>query len=241
MSATRTWMLARLTGALVPQERAELELDAYRDEVRVEDAAEIAALRAQVAELLVERHSTNTALSDAAESLRAQRDRISELESAAEQAQALHVKFPDSPHCQRDGEQWPCSTVTHLQRPGGLAEQRHLLDGLDHALEALAPRSAARPTCHCDKPDADPYACEAEPEDCTGYHSELNPFSGSRPVSERSAEVSRTCSTCSWRTSVWHVDDGSADEELHRHMSRAHSPTNQQRDITTIETSGSAL
>ncbi|MFE2556030.1 hypothetical protein ACFXGT_08330 [Streptomyces sp. NPDC059352] len=32
MSA-RTWMLARLTGALVPQERAEQELDAYRDEV----------------------------------------------------------------------------------------------------------------------------------------------------------------------------------------------------------------
>ncbi|MDV5145875.1 hypothetical protein R1T08_17085 [Streptomyces sp. SBC-4] len=32
MSA-RTWLLARLTGALVPQERAEQELDAYRDEV----------------------------------------------------------------------------------------------------------------------------------------------------------------------------------------------------------------
>ncbi|MGW4850207.1 hypothetical protein ACWEPZ_03100 [Streptomyces sp. NPDC004288] len=81
MSATRTWLMARLTGALVPQERAELELDAYRDEVRVEDAAEIAALRAQVAELLVERHSTNEALSDAAETVRVQRDQIAELEA----------------------------------------------------------------------------------------------------------------------------------------------------------------
>ena len=33
MSSARTWMLARLTGALVPQERAEQELDAYRNEV----------------------------------------------------------------------------------------------------------------------------------------------------------------------------------------------------------------
>lgn len=33
MSSARTWMLARLTGALVPRERAEQELDAYRDEV----------------------------------------------------------------------------------------------------------------------------------------------------------------------------------------------------------------
>ncbi|MEE1814263.1 hypothetical protein PUR59_04405 [Streptomyces sp. SP18ES09] len=81
MSATRTWLMARLTGALVPQERAELELDAYRDEVRTEDAAEIAALRSQVAELLVERHSTNESLSEAAEALRVQRDRIAELEA----------------------------------------------------------------------------------------------------------------------------------------------------------------
>ncbi|MFJ6578427.1 hypothetical protein ACIQMY_20960 [Streptomyces sp. NPDC091368] len=78
MSATRTWLMARLTGALVPQERAELELDAYRDEVRVEDAAEIAALRAQVAELLVERHSTNEPLSEAAEALPVQRDQFAE-------------------------------------------------------------------------------------------------------------------------------------------------------------------
>ncbi|MFF8409034.1 hypothetical protein [Streptomyces omiyaensis] len=80
MSAT-TWMLARLTGAGVDPERAETELDAYRDELRVQDAAEIASLRAQVAELLVERHSTNEALDDAVQALRVQRDRIAELEA----------------------------------------------------------------------------------------------------------------------------------------------------------------
>ncbi|MFE1344969.1 hypothetical protein [Streptomyces sp. NPDC058757] len=81
MTSTMTWMLARLTGAGVDPERAEAELSAYRDEVRVKDAAEIAALRAQVAELLVERHSTNEALSDAAEQLRRDRDRIASLEA----------------------------------------------------------------------------------------------------------------------------------------------------------------
>ncbi|MEU6168040.1 hypothetical protein [Streptomyces tanashiensis] len=106
MSA-RTWLMARLTGALVLPERAELELDEYRDEVRAEDAAEIAALRSQVAELLVERHSTNEVLDDAIRALREQRDQITKLEA----------------------------------RLGREAEQRHLMDPLDHALEALAPRS----------------------------------------------------------------------------------------------------
>lgn len=82
---------------------------------------------------------------------------------------------------------------------------------------------SARSVCRCDEPDADPYTCAAEPEDCTGYFSELNPFGGgARPVNERSAEVSRTCRVCGWRTSVWHVDDGSADVELNRHVERAH-------------------
>lgn len=62
---------------------------------------------ARVAELLAERHTTNGALSDAAEQLRVNRDRIAELEA-------------------------------HLGRD---AEQRHLMDPLDHALEALAPRT----------------------------------------------------------------------------------------------------
>ena len=66
----------------------------------------------------------------------------------------------------------------------------------------------ARVLCRCDEPGADPYACEAEPENCCGYFSELNPHGGSaRPVNVRNAEVSRPCPVCVWRTSVWHVDD----------------------------------
>jgi hypothetical protein len=76
--------------------------------------------------------------------------------------------------------------------------------------------------CTCDQPGADPYACEAEPEDCAAYYSELNPHLGARSVNERSAEVSRVCPVCNWRTSVWHVDDGSAEEELHGHVKRVH-------------------
>jgi hypothetical protein len=43
--------------------------------------AELDRLRTQITELLVERHSTNESLSDAAEQLRADRDRIAELEA----------------------------------------------------------------------------------------------------------------------------------------------------------------
>lgn len=74
--------------------------------------------------------------------------------------------------------------------------------------------------CRCDEPDVDPYSCEAD--DCQGEFSELNPFGGSsRPAHVASAEVSRTC-PCGYRTTVWHVDDGSAEEELHSHVSRVH-------------------
>ncbi|MFJ8538104.1 hypothetical protein [Streptomyces sp. NPDC093591] len=77
--------------------------------------------------------------------------------------------------------------------------------------------------CRCDEPDADPYACEAE--DCTHEFSELNPFGGgSGPVEGKDAKVSRTCG-CGWTTSVWHVDDGSAEEELHGHVTRVHGGT----------------
>jgi len=56
-------------------------------------AGELGRLRGQVAALLVERHSTNEALSDAAEQLRADRDRIAELEvdNAALQKDKEHV------------------------------------------------------------------------------------------------------------------------------------------------------
>lgn len=85
------------------------------------------------------------------------------------------------------------------------------------------------PTCRCDEPDADPYACEAEPEDCTGYFSEFNPHgSGARPVDVASAKVSRTCRVCLWKTSVWHIDDGSAEAELHDHATRLHGSWQQE-------------
>jgi hypothetical protein len=79
-----------------------------------------------------------------------------------------------------------------------------------------------KPVCRCGEPDVDPYACEAD--DCSWEFPELNPFAGARPVNEPSAEVSRVCGWCGWRTSVWHVDDGSAEEELYRHKWRFHEP-----------------
>lgn len=96
----------------------------------------------------------------------------------------------------------------------------------------LARRSARRSVCRCPLDDEprpfapvfDPYRCEAD--DCHGYTSEMDPFGGGsywRSVYTKSAEVSRQCDKCGWRTSVWHVDDGSAEEELYRHIICAHS------------------
>lgn len=77
--------------------------------------------------------------------------------------------------------------------------------------------------CRCDEPGVDPYACEAE--DCTHEFSELSPFGGgSGPVEGHDAKVSRTCG-CGWTTSVWHVADGSAEAELHDHVTRVHGGT----------------
>lgn len=95
----------------------------------------------------------------------------------------------------------------------------------------LARRAARKAVCRCPQDDEwrpfapvfDPYQCEAT--GCHGYTSETNPFGGGgaywRSVHTPSAEVSRVCG-CGFRTSVWHVDDGSAEEELHRHVARAH-------------------
>ncbi|MBR8638693.1 hypothetical protein KEF29_03610 [Streptomyces tuirus] len=54
-------------------------------------------LQARIAELEAERHTTNEALTDAAEALRANRDRIAELEKAAEQIRHLHKDSPMGP------------------------------------------------------------------------------------------------------------------------------------------------
>ncbi|MDT9688155.1 hypothetical protein Q5762_07265 [Streptomyces sp. P9(2023)] len=109
-------------------------------------SAELVALRARVAELEAERHATNEALSDAAEELRARRDRIAELET---------LKPAPIQTCRTCGAGYdygqPCSTCKFhglmaaaqaaRYHEGELAEQRHLVDPLDHALEALAPRT----------------------------------------------------------------------------------------------------
>lgn len=95
----------------------------------------------------------------------------------------------------------------------------------------LARRNARKDVCRCPLDDEwrpfapvfDPYMCEAS--DCHGYRSEEDPFGGgsySRSVRTRSAEVSRPCGQCEFRTSVWHVDDGSAEEEFHGHVVRVH-------------------
>lgn len=95
-----------------------------------------------------------------------------------------------------------------------------------------ARRAARKAVCRCPVDDEwrpfapvfDPYQCEAS--DCHGYTSETDPFGGGgaywRSVHTRSAEVSRKCDRCSFRTTVWHVDDGSAEEELERHIARIH-------------------
>lgn len=95
----------------------------------------------------------------------------------------------------------------------------------------LARRNARKSVCRCPLDDEprpfapvfDPYMCEAS--DCHGYTSETDPFGGGsywRSAHTPSAEVSRRCQTCGWTTSVWHVDDGSAEDELYRHTVRAH-------------------
>ncbi|MFF9910659.1 hypothetical protein [Streptomyces sp. NPDC013457] len=150
-----------------------------------ETAAELAALRARVAELEAERHTTNEALSDAAEALRASRDSLFELPLFLAEFDSVEPELHLTPDAARavcddiakavaDGQSWDWlrnedgvwvqfwthedddrptgftgGQVTELrvQRPsptrGELAKQRHLVDPLDHVLEALAPRTTA--------------------------------------------------------------------------------------------------
>lgn len=90
----------------------------------------------------------------------------------------------------------------------------------------LARRNARKSVCRCPQDDerrpfapvVDPYSCEAV--DCHGHFPELSPF-GFGPVAGWDAKVFRVCG-CGWRTSSWHVDDGSAEAELHGHVVRVH-------------------
>ncbi|MFF9844658.1 hypothetical protein [Streptomyces sp. NPDC013740] len=183
--------------------------DAAADREFVLHAAEdVRELAAEVSRLWAERHSTNEALSDAAEALRVQRDRIAELEtyeqlSPQQCPKGIHSDWlVDSEYahacpwcriddlgtahsnavnliaglecdlsaanarlaelealtpapiqtCRKCGAGYdlgqPCSAcqfqtlmaAEQAKRPseGALAEQRHLVDPLDHAFEALA-------------------------------------------------------------------------------------------------------
>jgi hypothetical protein len=202
-------------------------------------------LRAQVVALLEERHVTNEALDDAVQALR-KRDTgpapyAATPEAHAQMRAALTRHHTTARHgtCENCGsapESWcpDCAACEQGCFGGfdgnecGHANARWRRPSVDESPDALtrsfAPTQALRedaaaPKCRCDEPGADPYSCEAD--DCTGEFSELNPFGGG-PVQGHDAKVSRTCETCGWKTSVWHVADGSAEEELHGHTVRVH-------------------
>ncbi|MEU9865524.1 hypothetical protein AB0D99_32110 [Streptomyces sp. NPDC047971] len=115
-------------------------------ELAEQAADEVDRLRARVAELEAERHTTNEALSDAAEQLRANRDRIAELEAlepapiqTCRTCGAGYTYGQPCSNCQFQARM--AAELAARQHEGELAEQRHLVDELDHALEALAPRT----------------------------------------------------------------------------------------------------
>lgn len=98
---TATGLAADLESACMlqdPETAAEQRaLRARVDEVERKYTFDTAELKRRIAELEAERHSTNEALSDAAETLRENRDRIAELEKAAEQIRFLHKDSPMGP------------------------------------------------------------------------------------------------------------------------------------------------
>lgn len=168
---------------------------------------EAESLRARVAELEAERHVTNEALDDAVQELRT---------SYAERAQR-------ETHPGRRQAWRMLAQAEESERVANALLTPEASRSADKLTALLAPTQALQEgepaaKCRCDEPDADPYACEAE--DCTGEFSELNPFGGG-PVQGHDAKVSRTC-RCGWHTSEWHVADGSAEEELHGHVTSVH-------------------
>ncbi|MFF7880937.1 hypothetical protein ACH40F_08340 [Streptomyces sp. NPDC020794] len=202
-------MVAKLRGRVAELEaQREADHETWQHDLRTA-RTEREAATARIAELLAERHVTNEALSDAAEALRANQDRVTETEA---RRAALTERM-------RAGQRWQRGRNPELVSEN-LVSQSELRSIF--GIPLVAPWAEAAAVCRCDEPGADPYSCEAD--DCSGHFSELNPFGGARPVNEPSAEVSRTCG-CGWRTTVWHVDDGSAEEELHDHVTRVHGGT----------------
>ena len=118
-------------------------------------AAEVAALRVRVAELEAERHTTNEALSDAAEQLRVQRDRIAELETerrkyvgveptvAEEMAymnRCLNAVYAVCDAAEKQATRWE----QPLPVPEWVALVRNAADGLTLAAPALPPAPIPR-------------------------------------------------------------------------------------------------
>jgi hypothetical protein len=146
-----------------------------------------------------------------------------------------HIRYPDGTAPTPFGCRW-CGTEQggHGRRwiPGkGMHAWERPTEAQIKA-RMMARRNARKAVCRCPQDDeprpfapiVDPYSCEAE--DCRGYFSELSPFGvQGGPIHGHDAKISRVCGTCGWHTSVWHVDDGSAEVELHHHVSRAHGGT----------------
>lgn len=147
---------------------------------------------------------------------------------------STHIRHQSPPN--PDGCRWCGYDNPHGWQylPGKSGHQWEPPTNAQRLARMKARRAARKAVCRCPLDDYqppfapvfDPYACEAD--DCHGYTSETDPFGGGtylRSVAAVSAEVSRKCSACGWRTTVWHVDDGSAEEELHRHITRVHGGT----------------
>lgn len=63
------------------------------------------------------------------------RDRVAELEVVVTAERARHTQYADSPHCQTDGEFWPCPFVAAV-------------DGLRRPVAQAAPSAAEVDRCH---------------------------------------------------------------------------------------------
>jgi len=183
--------------------RVVADREAYQGWLKQEQAV-TQQLRARVAKLEAERHTTNEALSDAAEALRVQRDRIAELETApsrtavlreaAEVARVEGERLYDEADVEEAKAAWGVGILLdrmadehdplHHPTAGELAEQRHLVDPLDHALEALAPRTEEVPelaTQQCGYDDYhDPHPWHDRPHFwCPGHSYETTTDAGS--------------------------------------------------------------
>ncbi|MFF9690283.1 hypothetical protein [Streptomyces sp. NPDC014623] len=78
------------------------------------------------------------------------RNRIAELETAVAHTLNSHGKYADSPHCETDGEPWPCPTVTTLAPVGWSTSDEP--DDEVHPPHPAPCRHPASPDCLCPAP-----------------------------------------------------------------------------------------